>query len=213
MSYKDPTLLDYFLIKLYKFRNRYLRRIIREIIYRRRHSEFYSKTLRTIFFKYHNIKVGLYSYGTFDTRLPAGMEVGRYTSIGANFFVINGSHPVVNKSTHPFFYNPDFQYVDLLLIKRRQRLVIGNDVYIGSNVTILPKATYIGDGSVIAAGSVVVKDVPPFAIVGGNPAKIIKYRFSKKTINEIIESKWWDKDIKEIYKDKLEFLTFLKSME
>jgi len=213
MIYKEPKILDYFLIKIYKFRNRYLRKIIREILLRRKHSEFYSMTLREIFFKYHKIEVGLYSYGAFETRLPAGMQVGRYTSIANDLNVINGSHPIIHKSTHPFFYNPDFKYINKLMIKRREKLIIGNDVYIGSKVTILPKATYIGDGAVIAAGSVVNKNVPPFAIVGGVPAKIIKYRFSENIIKEIIESKWWDKDIGEIRKDELEFSSFLKPVE
>ncbi len=213
MMYKEPKVLDYLLIRIYKFDNRYLRRLIREILLRRKHSELYSATLRIIFYKYHKIKVGLYSYGPFYANLPAGTEIGRYSTMPQNLIVINGSHPVSHKSSHPFFFNPDFKYVDQLLIKRRQKLIIGNDVYIGLEVMILPSVTYIGDGAVIAAGSVVVKDVPPFAIVGGNPAKIIKYRFPENTIKKITESKWWEKDIDQIKDNESEFRDFLKPVE
>lgn len=91
--------------------------------------------------------------------------------------------------------------------------MIGHDAYIGLNVTIMPSVTSIGNGSVIAAGSVVVKDVPPFAIVGGNPAKIIKYRFSQQMIDQITQSAWWDKDINEIKENPSEFESFLKNLE
>ena len=105
------------------------------------------------------------------------------------------------------------EYVDKLLIKRRTKLIIGNDVYIGLKVIILPQVTNIGDGAVIAAGSVVVKDVPPFAIVGGNPAKIIRYRFNPEIIEEIIASQWWTKDIDELKADEKEFAGFLHPLE
>ena len=96
------------------------------------------------------------------------------------------------------------------LSKRRTKLFVGNDVYIGLNVTILPSVSSIGDGAVIGAGSVVVKDVPPYAVIGGNPSKIIKYRFEQETIDKITESAWWEKDINELKADELEFASFLE---
>jgi acetyltransferase-like isoleucine patch superfamily enzyme len=86
-------------------------------------------------------------------------------------------------------------------------------VYIGFNVAIMPQVTNIGDGAVIAAGSVVVKDVPPFAVVGGNPAKIIRYRFTPETIDKINASPWWTKDIDELKADEKEFAKFLHPLE
>jgi acetyltransferase-like isoleucine patch superfamily enzyme len=89
----------------------------------------------------------------------------------------------------------------------RTKLVVGNDVWIGYNTIILPSVSHIFDGAVIAAGSVVTKDVPPFAVIAGNPASIIKYRFSEQKIKEMIDTAWWDKDMDEIKNDFSDFLT------
>ena len=83
----------------------------------------------------------------------------------------------------------------------KEQTTIGNDVWIGNNVTIL-SGVDIGDGAVIAAVAVVTKDVPPFAIVGGVPAKILKYRFSDELIKELEQLKWWDKGIDWVEKHK-----------
>lgn len=200
-------------LALYKIENRYLRKLVRVILLSRRGAEVYSHTLREIYDKYHQVKMGLYSYGLLSVEIPPGTVIGRYTSVARGLFVINGSHPIKRKSSHPFFFNPGFSFVDKLLIERRSKLVIGNDVYIGANVAIMPSVTLIGDGAVIAAGSVVVKDVPFFAVVGGNPAKLIKYRFNPETIERIIASQWWEKDIEELKADEQEFAGFLKDLE
>jgi acetyltransferase-like isoleucine patch superfamily enzyme len=167
-------------------------------------------TLRKIFKEYHHIEIGLYSYGLFSVDLSLGTVVGRYTSVADGLVVIHGSHPIKHKSTHPFFFNPDCGFVNQRLNLRRTKLIIGHDVYIGLNVTILPSAQQIGDGAVIAARSVVVKDVPPYAIVGGNPAKLIRYRFAPEVIDKIQASRWWEKDIKELSADEQKFEGFLK---
>jgi len=166
-----------------------------------------------IYEKYHCVKVGMYSYGAFDPVLSPGTVIGRYTSIAPKFSVINGSHPTNHLSSHPFFYNPALGYIEQLLIERRSKLIIGNDVYIGLDVAIMPQVTNIGDGSVIAAGSVVVKDVPSFSIVGGNPAKIIRYRFNPETVEKIIASQWWTKDIDALKADEKEFTRFLHPLD
>jgi virginiamycin A acetyltransferase len=75
--------------------------------------------------------------------------------------------------------------------------IVGNDVWIGYNVTILPGIT-IGDGAIIAANTTVTKNVPPYSIVGGNPSKVIKKRFSDEQIETLLELKWWDWDIEKI---------------
>lgn len=77
-------------------------------------------------------------------------------------------------------------------------VTIGNDVWLGYGATILSGVT-IGDGVVVGANAVVTKDVPPYAIVAGNPARIVKYRFEQKIIDKFLEMKWWDWDYKHIY--------------
>jgi len=212
MTYKEPKWFKFFYY-IYRFQNRYLRKIICDLLLQRKGADFYSKILRRIYSEYQGVEVGMYSHFAFHSGLPRGTVIGRYCSIDRDLLVINGNHPITHKSSHAFFFNPIFGYVDKLLITRRTKLIIGNDVYIGLNVTILPQVTSIGDGSVIAAGSVIVKDVPPFAIVGGNPAKIIRYRFSQDTIDEITKSAWWKKDINDIKGNSAEFESFLKPLE
>lgn len=150
----------------------------------------------------------MYSYGScFSPQyIPSGTEIGRYCSFAQNVYIFNGNHPLKNKSMHPFFYNPKFKYVDRDMIPRK-KLIIGNDVWIGFNAIILPSVSKIGNGAVIGAGSVVTKDVPPFAVVAGNPAKIIKFRFSESKIQEITKSAWWNKNINELEKETRSFLT------
>ena len=175
--------------------------------------EFHSKTLRAIFSEYHDIHIGIYSYGCFSPEnIPAGTLIGRYCSFARGILILNGSHPVTFKSTHPFFYNPSLGYADKVLIERT-KIVIRNDVWIGANATILPSVSQIADGAVIEAGSVVTKSVPPFAIVAGNPATILKYRFTEETINRIIQSAWWERDIESIKENQFEFAEFIKPLE
>jgi virginiamycin A acetyltransferase len=216
MEYKDLKISGALLSVCYRINNRFLRKAIRKLLLMREGGGLYSKTLRKLLSQYHGIEIGMYSMFRSDhyANLPRGTTVGRYCSLAEGLLVINGSHPVRHKSTHALFFNPACGgYVEKLLIPRRTSLIIGNDVYIGSNVMILPNVTSIGTGAVIAAGSAVVKNVPPFAVVGGNPAKIIKYRFSQQVIDHITKSAWWEKDIDELKADEKEFAKFLQPLE
>ncbi len=187
------------LYKLYILKNSRIRNFILDTVTRLEGGQMYSETLRRIFFDYYQIKVGMYIYGgCFNAALIAqNTEIGRYCSFARGVCVFNGNHPLDFKSTHPFFYNPQFGFVTEEKIPRG-KLIIGNDVWIGRNAIILPSVEHIGDGAVIGAGAVVTKDVPDFAVMGGNPAKIIKYRFSEETISRIRASEWWNKDIEEL---------------
>ena len=122
--------------------------------------------------------------------------VGKYCSIGKNVWLGAGQHPTTYLSTHPLQYL-DYPYGPNLKPECRrpiifdQPCVIGDDVWIGLNAVIMD-GVKVGSGAIVATGAVVTKDVPPFAIVGGVPAKVIKYRFSPETIEALLELRWWD---------------------
>jgi len=174
----------------------------------------YSEKLRSIFKDYHNIEIGLYSYGgCFDPeRIAAFTKIGRYCSFATGVCVLGQNHPVTFKSTHPFFFNPLFKYVDKHL-NRVNSLTVGNDVWVGRNAIITPSVSNIGDGAVIGAGAVVTKNVPDFAIVAGNPAKLIRYRFSEEVIDKLKEDKWWDRAIEELSDDLEKFVKPFQALE
>ena len=150
------------------------------------------KTLRE-----HKVSIGLYSYGScFDSTFNTGgsVTIGRYCSFGPQVRYFGGNHPINYVSMSPFFYQNSWaKTVSQVKVKdiERNSLEIGNDCWIGYNVIILSGCHSIGNGAVIGAGSVVTKDVPPYSIVAGNPAKVIRYRFDQKTIEMLEESKWY----------------------
>jgi len=128
-------------------------------------------------------------------------EIGKYCSIGPNFYCGYGIHPTNGISTHPAFYSTNqqagFTFSNKNLIEERKLIKIGNDVFIGMNVTVLDGVT-ISDGAIIGAGAIVSKDIPPYSIAVGNPIQIIKYRFSKEIIADLLEIKWWDLEPKNL---------------
>jgi virginiamycin A acetyltransferase len=207
MILKHATFLSNILYKLYACRIRKLRKVILCLVKWFEGGEMLSQTLRRIFKDYHNIEIGMYTYGgCFNaSRIGAKTKIGRYCSFAGNIWRFNGNHPVEFRSTHPYFFKTKFGYVQEEMITRSE-LVVGNDVWIGHSAFILPSVRRIGDGAVIGAGAIVTKDVPDFAIVGGNPAKIIKYRFSKDTIKKIKAMQWWNKNIEELKVGLGEFL-------
>lgn len=192
--------------KFYGFNCRRLRRLILKIVERIDGGQLYSMSLRKIYLEYHDIEIGLYSYGSCFgfSGIEPFTKIGRYCSFAKGVCRFNGNHPLENKSLHPLFYNPHLGIVKNEKIQRSW-IEIGNDVWIGQSAIITPSVKKIGDGAVIGAGAVVTKDVPDFAIVIGNPARIIKYRFDEKVIKEIKESKWWEDDISALKNDLDEF--------
>lgn len=153
--------------------------------------------------------VGTMGYGSYICENSKILgEVGRFTSIAANCKVILGVHPYTYPyvSTSPCFFSlkkqsggtfakeqkmEEFRYANK---EKKYPVVIGNDCWIGDGVTIVSGVS-IGDGAVVLANAVVVKDVPPYAIVGGVPSKVLRYRFEKDDIDILINSEWWNKDI------------------
>lgn len=135
--------------------------------------------------------------------------IGKFTMIASGVkFIMNGAnHLTSGLSTYPFsiFGNGWENAMENKTFPNKGDLIVGNDVWIGHNATLMAGIT-VGDGSIIATNSTVVKDVPPYAIVGGNPAKVIRHRFSDETISKLLEIKWWDWDIRKIT-ENLQHLT------
>lgn len=127
-----------------------------------------------------------------DTRLIVGKFCCLATKITV---VLAGDHRTDWVTTYPFNKLAPNAYGYIKgHPKSKGDVVIGNDVWIAAGATILP-GVHVGNGAVIGAGAFVTKDVPDYAIVGGNPAKLIRYRFDEETINKLLEIKWWDSDL------------------
>ena len=130
--------------------------------------------------------------------------IGKFCMIasGAKFIMNGANHLTDALSTYPFaIFGKGWETaMDEKSYPNKGNSVIGNDVWIGHNATIMA-GVKIGDGAIIATNSTVVKDVEPYAIVGGNPASEIKKRFQKATIEKLLELKWWDWDIEKITKN------------
>lgn len=170
-----------------------------------------SPTLREIFRKYWGVDIGMYTHGAFLAQgsradpwilIDGQTTIGRYCSIAKGVRIINHNHPLALKSTSPYFFNPGFGLTSTRLAEVRP-LEIGNDVWIGHNVVVLAEVSRIGDGAVIGAGAVVHRDVPPYAVVLGNPGRVVRYRFPEDVIDRLLEERWWDSDV-EALSDRLE---------
>lgn len=151
-----------------------------------------------------DLTIGAFTYISGNFSSVFSIEIGRYCSFGIRISC-KGDHPMHYFTMSPVFFNPKnpFSYEQLKVVpqdfitqtprslKSNFKVIIGNDVWIGDDVFIKPGVT-IGDGSVIGTKAVVTKDVPPYAVVGGVPAKIIKYRFDRHIIDRMLELKWWE---------------------
>jgi acetyltransferase-like isoleucine patch superfamily enzyme len=147
-------------------------------------------------------EVGEYTYGFPNVVYPNGkLKIGKFCSISWNVTIfLGGNHRVDWISQYPF-PTPDGRWPKAEgkkdFLSTRGDVTIGNDVWIGSDVTIMSGVT-IGDGAVIGTGSLVTGDVEPYAIVAGNPAKLIKKRFSEDQIEKLLEIQWWDWPVEKI---------------
>lgn len=151
--------------------------------------------------------IGICSYIGSNSKL-INVDIGAYTSIGPDVEIIYGTHPIHMVSTHPVFYSmrkqcgtsfvsenvyPEFNKIESSGGKAVSAK-IGNDVWIGAGVKIV-EGVSIGNGAVVLAGAVVTKDVDDYAVVGGIPAKLVKYRFDIEIITKLQQIEWWNSDM------------------
>lgn len=200
---------------------------IKELFYKKKYRNGYY-IIRILFFRfkinnqpsdYHafrfvpgGIKVGKNTYTGVDIKLASlKTTIGSFCSIGHNVVLGHGEHPLNFLSSSPYFYFQKVEWKNANMPNHNEFLInkpieVGNDVWIGDGVFVKNGIT-VGDGAILGAKSVVTRDVPPYAIVAGVPARIIKYRFDEKTIKELLELKWWELDdeiIKRIPYDNIE---------
>lgn len=170
---------------------------------------------RYFFDTYTGIPVGKYTYGYQYLNNNNIESIGAFCSIAEGQLVIPNDHRMDWITTSPIaslkqFSFTDKDYMSEYISYEDRKVVIGNDVWIGARCIIFEGIT-IGDGAVIAAGSIIRKDVPPYAVVGGVD-KILKYRFDKDTVNKLLQIQWWNWDDEKIrrnidlFRDKNNFL-------
>jgi len=154
-----------------------------------------------------NTHLGNFTYVGGSTNIK-NAKIGHFCSIASDCRIGLGIHPIDFVSTHPAFYGPKHEWsihpdkkIDVVEYKD---VIIGNDVWIGTGAIIVDGVS-IGNGAIIAANAVVTKDVPPYSIAGGVPAKIIKARFQVDEIKQLESIKWWDWEIDKIKKNITKF--------
>ena len=177
---------------------KFLKKKIRSLVITLQGGESTSILIREITEKENDVRVGLYSYGSCFRKefcLGGSVIIGRYSSFGSQVHYFGANHPIDYFSTSPYFYRQ--KWADKwggVKVKdvARYKLEIGNDCWIGSSVVITAGCHSIGNGAVIGAGSIVTHDVEPYSIVAGNPARMIRKRFTEDEIKALEESKWFE---------------------
>ena len=184
-----------------------------------------NENIKTICFisnlpKRPNVEIGEYTYYSDNKKTPEKfydniehhyeflgdkLIIGKFCAIaeGVKFIMNGANHRMNSVTTYPFNimgggweqFTPSLDDLPL-----KGDTVVGNDVWIGQNVTVMP-GIYIGDGAIIAANSVVTKDIPPYCIAGGNPCRVIRKRFGEDLIAYLLDLKWWDWDADKIFRN------------
>jgi len=155
------------------------------------------------------ISIGYSTTLGYNNYFSGVVDIGKYCQIGADVAIHTTNHP---KSYLTTYINKNLFSGELATLKEENKVRIGNDVWIGHNAIIVGNVT-IGNGVIIAAGAVVTKDVEPYSIVAGVPAKLISKRFSYEIIKEIEYLKWWDMSEEELIKIKPIFFKDFKNAQ
>lgn len=149
-------------------------------------------------------RLGSYTYIGDRAEILNCDGIGRYVSISHDVKIGLENHKLDGIGTSPVFYSKQRGWVDRIYIERQVPVAVGDDVLISANAMIM-SGVKIGTGAVVGAGAFVNKDVPPYAIVAGIPAKIIRYRFDEATIERLLKSEWWKLDKSELVRHKDRF--------
>ena len=190
--------------KIYFKLPKMFRSILSRLIYKPKISKTATLLGWSIFSK--NVSIGDYTLMN-ENQFISNIEIGKFCSIASNFCAGLGEHSVEGFSTFCFtggvlspFSEKDFHVSKATAPRFSKKIMVMNDVWIGANVTIKGGVT-VGNGAVIGSNALVTKDVPPYAIVGGVPARIIRYRFDQEKINFLQKSQWWDWPVEKLRKN------------
>jgi acetyltransferase-like isoleucine patch superfamily enzyme len=163
-----------------------------------------------------NVIMGDFTYIAENSRLN-NTDIGNFCCVGPEVVIGCGKHPTRDfVSIHPIFFSQNRQaqitFVADTYYREFEEIKIGNDVWIGMRAIILDGVT-VGDGAIIGAGALVTKDVPAYAVVGGIPAKVLRYRFDSSDIEFLLRTKWWERDVNWLKENALNFQDINKLKE
>lgn len=202
MNYMKKILCSILVWVLKHSKNARLNRYLEKKIAQLDGGFYYSPLIRSLYKELHGLTIGYGSYGgcwNNSSLWWSNIIIGNYCSFAVNVTLFPADHPLNIFTTHPIAYdtyaggaNVQRYFSDMGVVS----LKIGHGVWFGNNTIVLSGCKNIGNGAIIGAGSVVTHDVPPYAIVVGNPAKILRYRLSPEQIERVEASQWWllDKD-------------------